>query len=388
MHQNGNDMTQFRSRSLMLPSPICPTAKRLFRRLPGIWASGLDLTLRRKYLHRNPTRLDVMTSFHGQNIDVVQVLLQSLSETHPCDSIVFWLLEQSVPAAQIQALPDFCAALGNVTLHAVRIPDAADFDRLKALGGKPDSARFLWFVAHQHLPKDMSRVIYLDASDIIVSDDLVPLLHHPFLGKYLVACRERPDLPPIMVGPARRAYEYGLPAAFVKYISRGLINSGAIVLNLDKFRRDGIGIGHYVETAEWAQDRLGLEFGDQGLFSLTHGSHYTRAHDRYNHRFHDESPKRIMQRPAVIHYAGRFLKPAFWRMTAEHEQLVTDHLHRTGSGVLYLDSRLQVRAAHLPYLRRWWEVCARTPSHARIAPLATQRMAAALTALGLEIQGR
>lgn len=358
-------------------------AKGVYRQLPGVWAAAVDVKSRAGYRHRAPTRLDVMTSFDGRDADVVQVMLQSLSETHPHDSIVFWLLEQNIPAAQIQALSDFCTSLGNVTLHPIRVPNASDFDRLRVLGGKPDSARFLWFVAHQLLPNDIDRAIYLDASDIIVSDDLVPLLRHPFLGRYLVACRERPDLPPLLVGPTRRACRFGMPTSFTKHISNGLINSGAIVLNLDKFRRDGIQIDHYLAVAEWAHDRLGLKFGDQGLYSLTHGSHYALAHDRYNHRFHNEQPDRVMKRPAVIHYAGRVLKPAFWRMTAEHEQLVTDHLARTGITTLQLDHWLQLRASHLPYLRRWWEVCARTPSHARIAPDATQRMAAALRRIGL-----
>lgn len=367
----------------MSPNTAFPKGPRRYRGLPGLWASAVNYQLCRKYTHRAPVRLDVMTSFAGKNLDVVQVMLQSLSETHPFDAIIFWLLEQDVPAAQVQALSSFCAGLGNVELRPIKVPDAGAFQRLKALGGKPDSARFLWFVAHQHLPQDLDRVIYLDATDIIVSDDLVPLLRQPFLGKYLVACRESPHLPAFPIGPAQQACRFGLPTAAVRHISRGLINSGAIVLDLQKFRRDGIQIDDYVKVAEWARDRFDFSFGDQGLFSLTHGSNYTRAHDRFNHRFHDEPATRIMQRPAVIHYAGGVLKPAYWRLTPKDERLVTDHLARTGGDALQLNPRLQLRAAHLPYLRRWWEVCARTPSHARMAPVATARMAAALVRAGV-----
>ncbi|MFT4014174.1 MAG: glycosyltransferase [Paracoccus sp. (in: a-proteobacteria)] len=339
----------------------------------------MDLHLRRRCRGRTPARLDVMTSFAGRDLDMVQVMILSLADAHPRDEIRFWLFEQNIPAPQIRALAEFCAGLGNVTLHPVRVPDAAAFGRLRELGGKPDSARFLWFVAHQHLPGDLDRVIYLDATDIIVAGDLVPLLHHPFMGKYLIACREFTDLPPLLIGGARRAHACGLPSGLIRHISRGLINSGAIVLNLRKLRRDGIGIGHYLDTAEWAHDRLRLGFGDQGLFSLTHGSHYTRLHDRYNHRFYAESPKRIMRDPAVIHFAGQVLKPAFWRLSKEHECLVLDRLRRSGSPILRLNQRLPLRAAHLPYLRRWWEICARTPSHARLEPEATARMTAALS---------
>ncbi|WP_162798466.1 glycosyltransferase family 8 protein [Sulfitobacter sp. SK012] len=346
----------------------------------------MDRYLQRRYKYRAPTRLDVMTSYAGQNLDVVQVLLLSLSETHPRDEIVFWLFEQRVSAQDIAALADFCASLGNVTLRSIKIPHTGDFDRLKTLGGKRDSARFLWFVAHQHLPRDLKRVVYLDALDVIVSDDLVPLLKHPFLGKYLVACREWLDIPPLLVGPARRAHDCGVPTWMIKHMSRGLINSGAIVLNLDKFRRDGIEIGHYVETAEWAYDKLNLEFGDQGLFSLTHGSHYVQANDRYNHRFFNDLPNRTMKRPAVIHYCGGVLKPVHWRLTAEAEHLVAEHLVRKDMAALTLANSRQLRAADLPYMRKWWDVCVRTPCYSRIAPQASQRMAAALSRVGLNVE--
>lgn len=387
MQQDGDGNMQLPTPPPTLSGHALRIAKGAYRRLPGVWAAGVDLKAQAGLKPRAPTRLDVMTSFGGGNADVVQVMVQSLSDSHPHDQIAFWLLEQNIPAPQIRALSAFCDSLGNVTLHPLRVPDAADFDRLRVLGGKPDSARFLWFVAHQLLPPDLERVIYLDAADIIVSDDLAPLLRHPFLGRYLVACRERPDLPPLLIGPARRACGLGMPASFTRHIANGLINSGAIVLNLNKFRRDGIGIAHYLQVAEWAHDRLGLTFGDQGLFSLTHGSHYALAHDRYNHRFHNEPPGRVMQRPAVLHFAGRVLKPVYWRLTPAQERRVTDHLTRTGQDMLQLDHWLRLRPAHMPYLRRWWEICARTPSHARIAPQAGKRMTEALARLGIHGEG-
>ncbi|SFD17111.1 Glycosyl transferase family 8 [Tropicimonas isoalkanivorans] len=341
--------------------------------------------MRRKYRDRAPTRLDVMSSIAGPNPDVLQVLLLTLSEIHPRDEIVFWLLEQNLGPGKIAALERFCAGLGNITLRPLRIPDAEAFDRLKQLGGKPDSARFLWFVAHQHLPDDIKRVIYLDALDLLVTDDLVPLLNHPFLGRYLVACRESLKVPPLLIGPARRAHALGLPAIIVRHIAQGLLNSGSIVLNLDKLRRDDIGLDHYLAVAKWARKTLDLDFGDQGLFSLTHGSHYVQAHDRYNHRFYNERPGHVMQRPAVIHYAGQVIKPARWRLSPELEQRVLEHLQHIGKPEIALNDWARLPPTHIPYLRKWWDICARTPCHARIAPQATQRMTRALARAGVDV---
>ncbi|MDB6180761.1 hypothetical protein [Paracoccus fistulariae] len=68
-----------------------PALHHSYRALSGTWASGVQHDQRRKYQNRAPTRLDVMTSFAGRNLDPVQVMIQSLSDTHPRDDIILWL---------------------------------------------------------------------------------------------------------------------------------------------------------------------------------------------------------------------------------------------------------------------------------------------------------
>lgn len=365
-------------------TPFLAAISGLYSRVPKGWTAGVDLYARARAGRRRPGRLDVMTSYGGRDLDVVQVLLQSLSETHAQDHIMFWLLELRVPAADIQALSRFCDQLPNVTLNVIKVTDREVFDQLRKLGGKPDSARFLWLAAHRHLPADLDRVIYLDALDIIVADDLKPMMRHPFMGKYLVACRELVHLPPVLIGPAQRAHQRWAPDALIRQVSRGIINSGSIVVNLAAMRRDDLNMGQYLKAAEWASGQ-GLGFGDQGLFSLTHGSHYARAHDRYNHRFFSETDGRVRatRRPAVIHYAGRVPKPTRWHLTPDLERAISDHLVRRGESELVLGRVTRIRPADFPYFRRWWDTCARTPCHARIAPLATERTLRTLETLGV-----
>lgn len=81
----------------MLPQNALPIARQMFRRLPGLWAPGVELRLRRHHRNRAPTRLDVMTSFAGRSLDMVQVMVLSLAETHPLDHIRLWLFEQDIP---------------------------------------------------------------------------------------------------------------------------------------------------------------------------------------------------------------------------------------------------------------------------------------------------
>lgn len=345
-----------------------PLAKQVYRRLPGLWTLGLEAYQQRHHGgKRNPARLDVMTSIGGKDLDVLQVLLQSLSETHAQDQIEFWLFHLHLPPEQLAELDAFCDGLPNLTLHVIHVQESREYALLSKLGSRPFGARFLWFTAHLYLPAEMSRIIYLDPLDTIVTDDLMPFMHQPLMGKYLAACREAPSRPPHLSQPAMQAR--GSSAAKILRLSKGVLNSGAIVLNLDQFRQDGIGVEDYIKTATWAQE-AGLTFGDQGLYSLTHGSNYVRAHDRYNYRFHDAPTSQGRHNPAVIHFAGRIAKPFHLRLTPAQEQQILDHLEMTGAKAFRLNPNQTIRPYDLAYYRLWWQICARTPVYDRIAPIA------------------
>ena len=367
--------------------PIDLLAKRVYSRLPRGWTAGMDAALRLRHgPNRQPARLDVMTAVSGPNLDVVQVMLRSLSDSHPRDDIHLWF--PHLPTAQpvLDALAAYCEGLGNLTLHLLPVADKDPFVHLSRIGGRPYGARFLWLAAHHHLPASLSRVIFLDPLDIIVQGDLVPFLRHPFLGRYIVACREVPSAPPLIAGPASRAQARGASARTIWRISRGVMNSGAIVLNLDRLRRDGIGMQDYVAVGEWAQAQ-GLNFGDQGLFSLTHGSHYVQAHDRWNFRFFTLPRGSGHETAAVIHFAGNIPKPFHLRLTAAQEEGIAAMMRQRNLSVMPITRSQIISPAFFPFYRAWWAVCARTPVHDRIAPLAdevTERLLAEMTALAQE----
>lgn len=364
----------------IVTSPVL--LKHVYGRLPGPWTAGTDLYLRHRHGGRRaPARLDVMTSLGGAEVDVLQVMLLSLAETHPRDRIEFWLLHLNIGPDKLADLQAFCETLPNLRLHLVQVPDREKFVLLSKLGGRPFGARFLWFVAHLHLPVDLERVIFLDPLDTLVTDDLVPFLNHPFAGRYIVACREVPSLPPVIIKPARAAQADGASNARILRASKGVMNSGAMVINLAKMRRDRIGFDHYIEVALWAGDRMGLTFGDQGLFSLTHGSHYLQAHDRNNFRFFSAPLQTPRMRPTVLHFAGNIPKPFHLRLSAQQEQQIFKRGQARDRGVVNLTPRQIISPAFFAHYRSWWATCARTPCFARIAPLADARTALTLANL-------
>ena len=356
------------------------TLRRAYGLLPTLWTGALDGVQRRRFGRgRAGMRIDVITSVGGRDADILQVMMATLARSHPGDSVVLWLMHLGLTPAQQETLRHFAESLGNMRLELVAVARKEAFRHLSALGGRPFGARFLWLVAHQELPAEIGRALYLDPLDTLVTDDLAPFLHHPFMGRYLVACREIPSRPPLLIGPAREAPR--LSEARLERLVLGVMNSGAIVLNLDGMRADGLTLERYLETAEWARGVRGLTFGDQGLYALTHGSNYVRAHDRYNFRAFGQRPRGAA--PAVVHFAGRIPKPYHLRLSAAQEAALADRIRQSGRREMPLGDTQRIGLRHLPYYRAWWQACADTPVHARIAPLADQRTAALLAALGI-----
>lgn len=328
--------------------------------------------------------LNVMTSCGGKNSGITQILIRSLSDAHPGQRINFWFFHLDVADPIMNRMARFCDKLPNVRLHPVRVERTDALVALKTLGGKPDCERFLWFVAHQYLPAELDRVIYIDALDTMVLDDLRPFLNQDLGDGYVLACHEflARAQPPITIGPAREALEAGTDPEVIRRVSLGLINSGAMVLNLRRFRDEGIDLDHYVQTATWAQQQ-GLSFGDQGLFSLTFGSAFAPAHDRYNFRFGFPGAGRIKAEPAIVHFAGHVPKPFAFRPDPAQEQLIRDRAAAQPDGILPLGRTHRMRAGFLPHYRRWWAFSERTLVHQRIAPLADSATRKLLDRLGL-----
>ncbi|WP_282603377.1 glycosyltransferase [Paracoccus sp. PARArs4] len=348
-----------------------PLLSPVYRRAPSPWTFAIETIGRRR--RRAPVTLDVMTSVGGKDADVVQVMLQSLCDSHPRDRIRFWLFHLHLGPEQIAGIERFCAGLPNLDLHVVHVTRHQEFAELSKLGQKPFGARFLWYLAHEYLPADLDRVIYLDPLDVIVMDDLVPFLNQPLLGRMLAACRELPFRPPLLARPVTDTDLAPRAMTRTRRIGHGLINSGAMVLNLVRMRREDRGLAPYLDMARMIAERTDMPFGDQGLFSMTHGSDYARAHDRYNLRFHMAPPG--MFRPAMADFAGRIAKPFHLRLNDRQERLILDRIATLNRPGMPLNATQNIKAQDLPYYRLWWEICARTPVHDRIAPLADRHAA-------------
>lgn len=80
-----------------------------------------------------------MTSLGGDDADVLQVMLLSLSQD------------------KLRELAAFCDHLPNLTLHVIAVRERKDFAQLSQLGSQPFGARFLWYIDHQYLGSNYLR---------------------------------------------------------------------------------------------------------------------------------------------------------------------------------------------------------------------------------------
>ena len=93
--------------------------------------------------------------------------------------------------------------------------------------------------AHLLLPDSVSRVLYIDAGDVIILDDIMPYYNCDFNDKALIVTAARYKL----CNNEPVSYEEtdiddlneGFPS-----ICRGIFNSGSYVMNLNKIRADNL----------------------------------------------------------------------------------------------------------------------------------------------------
>lgn len=215
-------------------------------------------------------------------------------------------------------------------------------------------------MAHESLPQDMSRILYLDA-DTIVDGDISKLYNMAFEEKYLIACGQSFDR---ING---NYYRIGAQA------ERGeLFNSGVMVFNLDKMRC-GVKIEDFRRAAESSSYQWQL--ADQGLFNILFEDE-VKIISSYSYNFriglleeHVRNGKCVPDNPPVIYHftmrdyyrIGKELKP--W------ELLLSDGEERR-----FYDNGFQSRPYDINQVDEWrkkafalwWEYAGQTEAYGKL----------------------
>ena len=307
-------------------------------------------------------RYDIMTSCDNNLIQYVTIQLYSISRNLKPGIVHYYLFHRNIPDKNLKTLEALCHRLGNIIFHAVKVPEAEKYDVLANYGGNWCGEAYYSLCSHRLLPENVKRVLYVDAGDVIFTRDISLFYHSDFEGKALIVTPSKfkecdGGIAPIL------DLNFETVEGFYK-ICKGLFNSGAYLINLEKLRDAQLTIDDWLDFSRSLCERSGrrgtfrVYWGDQGLLSAafsddlkfygcSQGENIWRTpyipynfHMGYYYKESNESPDYC---PAIVHFVGG---PKPWRL---RYPIILDRLP---SGELPFDS-LKIGQAEWYYL--WHE---------------------------------
>lgn len=262
-----------------------------------------------------------MTSCDKNLMKFIPIQLAAI-ETHLLNKkIDFYLFHDGSESVEVNKLK--AIAYKNITFHDIVVKDTQLYEGIAKRGGDWCGAAYYSLCAHQYLPAKMDRILYIDAGDVLIVDDIDEYYFADFEGKSLIATsiafKSKDDKPALFTRDDLFVKPY------LDRIARGIFNSGSYVINLNKMRKIQYTLKDYNHWAELIYESCGRPqqafFGDQGFLSLvfvddvkffTHSQEFDLFYMPYNFGlwYFDKCPKKLDYKPAIIHFIGdRIFKP-------------------------------------------------------------------------------
>lgn len=152
-----------------------------------------------------------------------------------------------------------------------------DFEKMAKHGGRFPPEAYSYLYCHHQFPADVDRVLYIDAGDVIIHGDISEYYFANFEDKSFIVT---PDSFAVKEadGLIRPLNKSDLNNRHIDIIRQSYVNSGCIVLNLNKLRNQHDLLTRYenwvakLNTMDLKpiQGVSGVHYlGDQGLFGLT-----------------------------------------------------------------------------------------------------------------------
>jgi lipopolysaccharide biosynthesis glycosyltransferase len=311
---------------------------------------------------------NIMTSCDDNLADKVAVSITSVVKSLTGSHIDFYLLESNVSQKNIDMLNALYRKLNGETqidFHDIKVSDSPIYSELAKYGGGWSKEAYYPLVAHLLLPKDVDKVIYIDAGDVIVIDDISAFYDYGFGGNSLLVTGARYiDLGD---GIHFRVYTENDLCDHVNMlpeILRGVFNSGAYMINLDKMRNDERTLDDYLFLARALRDIVGgdneqVYFGDQGLISTAFIGDMRYYPDGREYRnifympynfclwYYDFCYLKVPYNTPIVHFTGSKFKPWFGEYPI--------HIARFQPDTSLLHSLNELQECQMEYYNMWFE---------------------------------
>ncbi len=321
----------------------------------------MSRNLKTKIKHYN-----IMTSCDGNLIDYVSIQLYTMWKNLKDSIIDFYLFHRGIDENNIKILETLCNHFQNITFHSVIVTDPEKYDMIASHGGGWAGEAYFPLCAHQLLPDTINRILYIDAGDVIIYDDISPYYRCDFEDNAIIATSIRYKEKDGQLVTFQESDLYDRTQGFPS-ICRGLFNSGSYVLNLKKMRDAKLDLNDYVSFSQQLCELSGqsdtshIYWGDQGFLSAAfvgdikiynYPAIRNLWHMPYNFClwYYDRVNVMPDYDPAIIHFAGT-IKP--WKM-----KYPVTLKHFSYSAELHLFKELKIGQAEWFYL--WHEYAALT----------------------------
>ncbi|MDR3091684.1 MAG: hypothetical protein LBU36_05790 [Clostridiales bacterium] len=309
-----------------------------------------------------------MTSCDDGYAKYVAPQLVSIAKNLAGYDVEFYLFHSRVSAGNIALLRDFARGLGLGFIE-IAVTDAAPYEELAKHGGRWPGEAYYSLLAHELLPAEADRILYIDAGDMIIEGDIAEYYFADFEGRSLLGMCG--SFLPDRSAPGADFMEKLGEKAWEIIRDQGYFNSGSYVLNLDRLRAENVNMERYLRAREQCRERFPDEskkayYGDQGLLSYVFLGDikffgYPESADNWNMPYnfmlsyyleHDYEPP---YEPKIVHLLSGIFKP--WDVRPPEGWLEGFPFPAD----VKRSKRFLVRPRHLPWIEKWWRYCEETP---------------------------
>lgn len=212
-------------------------------------------------------KYNIMTSSDGNLFRQVKILMYSIGENLNDADVDFYFFHRGI---DIESLRNFAAKIDNISFHDIVVEKAEIYDQIAKYGGSWAGEAYYSLCAHRYLPESVDRILYVDAGDIIIVDDIAPFYDDDFEDNLIITSNIRTytqDSKPVIF------FNEGdiLIEDYRKRILDSTFNSGSYMINVKKFRETQLDEEDYLRMADYFCSLEGTEdriyFGDQGFMS-------------------------------------------------------------------------------------------------------------------------
>ncbi len=289
-------------------------------------------------------KMNVLLMCNEAYINYVMVLLQSLFDNHLDVSIHVYLVYTSGKDEAYEKLEKFVVSTGIHTIDLVNVN--IDLGKLKTSAYFSVECYYSLF-PHLYLPTDMDRVLYLDV-DTIVIQNIYDFYCEDFEDNYLIACGA--------------SYQWKKPEnlARPKVDGFGYFNSGVIVYNLEKLRKE-VALDKYSYVLEHSEQF----FFDQGMLNYLFFDK-TKYEEtlKYNFRCfiafnkHKEIALKMIreQEVCIFHYTCNAQPYKPWDLYIEDEAFFDNY-----RPAVYEREYMRIDKNLNEVIGFWWKYAKRTP---------------------------